>query len=301
MVVERQSPTATLLQTGEVLVTGGDGYYQQNGSSCERYDPRRGTWSSTGSLLTGRMGHTATLLPSGKVLVVGGQAWSYRGWQAIETAELYDPATGAWTATGGLATRRGYHTATLLPSGKVLVAGGYDYQYDYTGAAVITYLAVTEIYDPATGTWTAAGLLATPRACHTATALGTGKVLIAGGNPGTGALASAELFDPATGVWSVTGSLATARQDHVAALLPNGKILVASGLAGDPANQGSYLSSAELFDPSLGTWSPTGSLWQPRWMATATGLDSGKLLVAGGQYWDNTASNFVYLRTAELY
>ena len=114
------------------------------------------------------------------------------------------------------------HTATLLPNGKVLVAGGYN-----SG-----YLTSAELYDPASGSWSATGSLNTARQAHTATLLPNGKVLVAGGDNGSGYLTSAELYDPASGSWSATGSLNTARYFHTATLLPNGKVLVAGGLNG---------------------------------------------------------------------
>jgi hypothetical protein len=122
------------------------------------------------------------LLPNGKVLVAGGDGSS--GYLA--SAELYDPATGIWMATGSLSTARYDHTATLLPNGKILVAGGYN------GG----YLASAELYNPANGTWTATGSLGTARELHTATLLPNGMVLVAGGyNFSSGSLASAELYD----------------------------------------------------------------------------------------------------------
>ena len=114
-----------------------------------------------------------------RVLVTGGYNGSY-----IASAEIYDPATGAWTATGSMATPRGGHSATRLADGRVLVAGGSN------GSA---FVASAEIYDPATGTWTATGSMATPRYGHTATRLADGRVLVAGG-VSRHYLASAELF-----------------------------------------------------------------------------------------------------------
>ncbi len=183
---------------------------------------------------------------------------------------LVRPAAAApfkWENTGSLTTTRQFHTATLLPNGKVLVAGGWNYP-GYTN-----YLASAELYDPATGTWTATGSMAAARTNHTATLLPTGQVLVAGGIASAGTLASAELYDPATGTWTTTGSLTTARWSHTATLLPNGKVLVAGGGYGD---------SAELYDPATGSWTATGSLAQTRQSHTATLLPNGMVLVAGG-------------------
>ncbi|HBA61871.1 MAG TPA: hypothetical protein DCZ92_13875 [Elusimicrobia bacterium] len=192
---------------------------------------------------------------------------------------LVDPV---WTAAGAgsLATARFAHTATLLPDGKVLVAGG-------SGAAA---LLTAEVYDPAAGTWSATGPLATARYGHTATLLPNGKVLVVGGYTGASELLSAELYDPAAGTWSATGSLATARSYHTATLLPNGKVLVAGG------NVGTELFTAELYDPATGIWSVTGSLATARRDCTATLLPNGKVLVAGG-FGGGTPE----LLTAELY
>jgi Galactose oxidase, central domain/Kelch motif len=253
--------TATLLTNGQVLVAGG--YY--NLSSAELYDPVTGDWTATGSLVTGRAGHTATLLPNGKVLVAGGANYNGSNYVTLASAELYDPATGHWTATGGLNTARDGHTATLLPNGKVLVAG-------YSSA---------ELYDPAAGHWTATGNLGTARTGHTATLLPNGKVLVVGGGD-----IRAELYDPVTGVWTYTGSLGTARAGHTATLLPNGKVLVVGGNSG--------VSFAELYDPTTGAWSPTGSLGANGPLDhTATLLANGQVLVAGGFYYGDFGSVMV--------
>jgi uncharacterized delta-60 repeat protein len=182
---------------------------------------------------------------------------------------VVDPS---FSATGSLATARFYHSATLLPNGKVLIAGGYN----------AGYLTSAELYDPTSGTFSATGSLGAARYGHTATLLPNGKVLIAGGSPnGT----SAELYDPASGTFSATGSLTTARSFPTATLLPNGKVLLAGG----------YTSSAELYDPASGTFSATGSMSSARAWHTATLLPNGKVLVAGG------AGGGLYLSSAELY
>ena len=144
-----------------------------------------------------------------------------------------DPTGGSWTATGSMGTTRYSHTATLLPSGQVLVAGGY------AGRS----LSSAELYDPTSGTWTATGSMGIGRYDHTATLLPSGKVLVTGGTNGAYAIwRSAELYDPATGLWTATVSMSTKRISHTATLLPSGKVLVSGGYN----NADRYLSSAEL-------------------------------------------------------
>ena len=145
---------------------------------------------------------------------------------------------GIWTATDDLGTPRTYHTATLLPNGEVLVAGG-------TSNDLITSLASAELYDPIARTWTATGSMTTARGIHTATLLPSGQVLVAGGFDGFDHLASSELYDPATGMWTTTGSMTTARSIHTATLLPSGQVLVAGGEAGLLSLS---LTSAELYE-----------------------------------------------------
>ena len=196
---------------------------------------------------------------------------------------LVDPG---WTTVGSMTTARYSHTATLLPSGKVLVAGGWN---NSSGG----FLASAELYDPVAGTWSTTGSLSTARYGHTATLLPSGKVLVAAGTGASGLFASAEVYDPSAGTWSSTGSLSTARVDHTATLLLSGKVLVAGG-EGSSYNS---LASAELYDPSAGTWSSTGSLFVAREQHTATLLPSGEVLVAGGF----NAGSGKAVASAELY
>jgi Galactose oxidase, central domain/Kelch motif len=190
--------TATLLQNGKVLVAGGQNAADYSEFSTELYDPTTGTWSVTGRLNTARSWHTATLLPNGNVLVAGA-CNDGTHCATNSSAELYIPATGTWSVTGELKRPRFDHTATLLPDGQVLIAGGDHIDFLSGGTTVI--LNSSEIYNPATGHWKNAGKLNSPRAFHAATLLSDGKVLVVGGFDGKSVrqreyLRSAELYDP---------------------------------------------------------------------------------------------------------
>ena len=193
---------------------------------------------------------------------------------------------GTFSPTGSMETARSSPTATALPDGRVLIAGGASGQAESSVA-----LASAELYDPATGTFSPTGSLATARGLHTATLLPDGRVLIAGGNDGSEVLASAELYDPATGKFSPTGPLATARDSHTATALSDGRVLIAAGYDGTRTR----FASAELYDPTTGKFSPTGSLATARNGHTATLLSGGRVLITGG--YDGSG----YSVSAELY
>jgi N-acetylneuraminic acid mutarotase len=187
-------------------------------------------------------------------------------------------ATGAWAATGNMVAAREGATATLLPNGEVLVAGGVN--------ASATFLASAELYNPNTGTWQATGSMSTARSGAAATLLPDGQVLVVAGSNTYGYLASAELYNPATGTWQATGSLATPEAGATATLLPDGDVLVAGGATEASLAGGDFiftsLANAELYNPATGTWQTTTSMNIPRFGATATLLANGTVLVAGG-------------------
>jgi len=234
------------------------------------------TWTPTGSMAVARVGHTATLLPDGDVLIVGGSSTT--------TTELYHPATGTFTPTGSTLVPHGQgSTATRLTDGRVLIVGGH-------GAPTFA-----EIYHPASQTFTSAGRLNRPETGHTATLLLDGRVLIAGGGgprfcfdfPGD---ASAELYDPATNTFSLTGSLSTVRCIPTATLLPDGRVLIAGGQLTTSPGFSVCLKSAELYDPSTGTFSVTGTMSVERCAPEVSVLDDGEVLILGG-----------FQRSAELF
>ena len=202
---------------------------------------------------------------------------------------LCDSTQGAcWTTKGPLTAPRAQHTATLLPNGQVLLAGGTP-----DGSA--------ELYDPVTGTSVATGTMNVVRYTPTAVRLPSGQVLIAGGwnhgpGPDSSWLTNSELYDPGTGKWMLTGSLHTGRNRHTMTLLTNGTVLVAGGV--HPV--GGSINSAEIYDPASGLWTVTGSLTDSRYNHTATLLPDGRVLVAGGiratvpPPWAEVASAEIY-------
>ena len=286
--------TATLLPNNKVLVAYGSNsssYTEAAGyvglSSIEVYDAGAGTFTEIyGDDGLGIYGHTATLLQNGTVLLTGGfinDFWDYGPSTSSNGAGLYDSATGVLSGTGNMTASRGGHTATLLAEGKVLIAGGAD--TDPTG----TGLASAELYDPGTGTFTQTGSMAVGRYLHTATLLQSGKVLIVGGalTSTSDPVATAEVYDPATGIFTMTGAMKTAREQHTATLLADGRVLILGGTTS--AGVGDPTATAEVYDPSTGSFSVTGSMAEARTYHTATLLPSGKVLVAGGGDENSTA------------
>ncbi len=180
---------------------------------------------------------------------------------------------GTWSAAGSLAEARGGHTATLLPSGRVLVAGGLTYYYYGTDSA--------ELFDPGSGAWASTGLMTTARGYHTATPLDSGEVLVAGGMTDYYTERSAELYDGTTGRWTATGSMAIARVAHAAVRLPSGRVLVTGGDDGSRP-----VASAEVYDPATRRWTVAASMAQARTGHAAVLLPSGRALVVGG--WSAT-------------
>ena len=245
--------------------------------------PRQGL-SNVGNMTTPRADATATLLLNGHVLIAGGLGATGL---AVASAELYDPATGTFTATGSMTAPRNHHTAVLLHDGRVLIVGGAD--------------VTAEIYDPAPGKFTATGNMTTARTSATATLLGaTAKydVLVAGGVGAVGApTRSTELFDPQKGTFTATGAMSVGRVGDTATLLNTGDVLIAGGGCGGCSASGytDTLATAELYSPSTGKFRSTGSLRTPRTNATATPLADGRILIVGG------SNGAKYVGQAEVY
>jgi WD40 repeat protein len=327
-----QGATSTLLADGRVLVTGGRNGSVTPGSlsSAEIYDPATGQWTKTGPMARAHSGHTATLLKDGRVLIVAGCdthataeiydpatgkfspaakvavdstcastatlladgrvliAGGYGVSSASKLAELFDPATGKFTRTGSLHTARGDAQAALLPDSRVLVIGGDQ----ATNTPSEVDLDSAEIYDPATGKFSEAGKMETPRTDFSATLLTNGKVLVAGGEDinaaGPAFFDSAELYDPATGQFSPTGSMTVGRSNASAvdwgslytSLLADGRALFAGGADLQSATE---RATAEIYDPATGKFSATTSPPPDKspYGIPAVTLKDGRVLIPG--------------------
>jgi hypothetical protein len=203
------------------------------------------------------------------VLVVGGMAGGGGG---IASIEMFNPLDNSIRQAGSLATPRASHTTTLLPDGRVLIAGGYNGDY----------LASVEIFDPETGELHSGGTLSEARSGQTATMLSDGRILFAGGvGRGWTFLRTAELYDPATGRSETVGSMSVPRESHTATLLADGRVLIAGGHAGRRENMVVY-SSAEIFSPRSRSFEGVGDLATARHKHDAIRLADGRVLVIGG-------------------
>lgn len=335
MHVGRIEQSATLLPDGRILVVGGKNSLDKGVgvpnplTSAEIYDPVARTWARTGEMTEARFGHTATLLEGdacrqpnqppaswcGKVLVVGGVSKEL-GREPIASAELYDPASGTWSSAGSLPQPRANHTASMMPDGRVLVAGGLT---SGEGVGAQSNNSVL-MYDAATNSWSPGPPMGTPRMIHTATTLQSGQVLVVGGFSGDygQSVKSAELFDPLKNEWRVAGLAVEARAGHTATLLPSGFVVVAGGgpIYEDPRTRLDSLPSAEVYDPSANSWSAVRTLNTARGAAAAVALDGpacrsgsapkycGATLVMGGMTTSsdpNPKNSPVAVASAELY
>jgi len=258
------------LSDGTVLLAGGadvtyDGtyYHAKDTRTAELYLPATSSFIATGSMAKARLMHTATLMFTGSVLVVGGHNDDPTQPDPGATAEVYNPTLHLFLPAGGLAVPRYWgHTATLLPNGKVLVAGGASC------ATPCAALASAELYDPATNKFSPTGPMLRARSFHAAVTLRDGRVLIVGGfDPASDArIASAELYDPVTNRFSAAASMNTARIQPSAVMLRDGRVLVSDI---------STIGTLDIYDPATGIFQVHGS----GVFGFAIALNNGKVLL----------------------
>ena len=278
MTMARWGHRATRLRDGRILITGGSSVAARSDSVAvaEIYDPASRSFTRTGEMNVTRFAHSATLLGDGTVLVAGGIGGGTPR-QALNSAELYDPATGTFTPVGGMLTPQFMQAATLLHNGKVLIAGGQ------ASMATVT-VAGAELYDPATRSFAATGGYSAPNSLWprvqgpvwpAATQLLDGTVLLSGNNP-------ADLYEPLSGTFRIADHMRSGEYKygiywHTSTLLAAGNVLIAGG-----TDDMVRVASAELYDYASGTFTATGKMNQTRAAHTATLMSDGRVLIAGG-------------------
>ncbi|MDQ6615223.1 MAG: hypothetical protein M3083_10855 [Actinomycetota bacterium] len=184
---------------------------------------------------------------------------------------------GSWSPIAAMPTSRGTATAVVLRSGQVLVAGG--------GVGAIP-LAGAELFDPDSRQWRSTGSMVEARRGHRAVVLADGHVLVVGGIAQGRLLASAEIFDSAIGSWKPVAAMAIPRLGFSLSLMGDGRVLAAGGITSTAADGSADairpLSSAEIYDPAAARWMAAPSMEVGRFDHTATVLDDGRVLIAGG-------------------
>ena len=193
----------------------------------------------------------------------------------------------SFTSTGGMETARQAHAAIVLRDGRVLVVGGRTALGGFRTGGNKVYDS-SELYDPATGTWSTTGSMTHKRSTHTVTLLQDGRVLAVGTK---GKKTTPEVFDSSADAWSLTGEMIASRGEHTATLLGDGTVLVTGGRTATLQ----YLRAAEVYDPATNAWTETATMADERAFHTSTLLESGKVLVVGSDV------TLTLLDTAELY
>ncbi len=264
--VARSAACAANLKDGSVLITGGHG---ANGTlgSAEVFSAKGGS-KAVGPMANPRENHACAALADGRVVVAGGTTL---GGGTTNSAEIFDPATGAWKPAGPMTVPRSGAAAVGISNGRVLIAGG-----ESNGVATATL----EIFNPATNSFAAvAAHLSSPRMRHASVALKDGRVLIAGGSDGKNALDSIDVFDPATGAVSGLGKRLSIPRDGLSATqLLDGRIFFAGGSDGKQES-----ASAEIYNPKTGALAPAASMSVPRAGHVAIRVpNNNSVMIAGG-------------------
>ncbi len=285
--VIRRGGTATTLPNGLILLAGGE-FGQSDAASftASLFDPASQTVAETNHLTVARSDHTATLLDDGRVLILGGRHYPGNGSPvanqsvvALDSAEIYDPATGTFAEIGPMNVPRAGHTATRLPDGTVLITGGYS----TTQTGRLSMPTAAEIFDPGSDTFRLIGSMVSPRGHHTATVLQDGQVLLVGGADRYGPrgerlsyTGAAEVFDPKTETFTRVDPLVTERAGHSATLLPDGRVLIIGG-----ANERGGPLTTEVYDPDTHRFErgPTATVAHQATVAPL--LADGRVLAAG--------------------
>jgi hypothetical protein len=250
--------------------------YQMLLASGESYNEATGAVTIGPQSFVPHVQHAQVLSPSGDQVTFGGQTCTDANCTTISPTAAGESTITAYndfSAVNSMDTARAYHTATLLPDGTILVAGGQN--------APTTPLASATVYSPTLGVFTDVGPMSLPRSNHTATLMTNGRVLVAGGftnSVSTGPTNVAEIYYPNTKIFVPTAPMITARANHTATLMPDGTVIVLGG----QSTSGTSLSAAEVYSSTAVAWSSLAAMPTALAYHTATLLQDGRLLVIGG-------------------
>lgn len=236
--------------------------------------------SPTGNMTVVRMQHQAQPLMTGKIIAFGGITGTGTGFITHKSAELYNPTTGQWTATGSMSIPRTKFASAQLMDGKILAIGGDTNNMWYD-------VASCELYDPLNGTWSPTGNLTASKLGHEAVVLGDGKVLIAGGLPIGN---NAQIYDPVLGTWTNTSNMNISRGLYINLVrLADGKILASGG------ENSNGINNAEIYNPITDTWTLVpNTMVGERYSHATIVLDNTSVLLIG-------SSDFTHNKTSEIY
>lgn len=294
MTSPRALTAAVELSDGRVLLAGGVDNTGAVIATAEVYEPATGTFTATSPMSRPRALHSATLLADGRVLVVGGTTSLADALSAIagsqDSTEIWNPATGNWSAAATMSDRLLGPGLTTLQNGRVLMSGGFDIDIVVVFPVPVGAIARCQLYDPGTNSWSGAAAMNAPRMAHglNALCLGDGRVLVTGGvtsgpDPTTAsALDSSEIYAPGANAWTTLPAMATPRTLHSATALPSGKVLIAGGASGT-ISAPVELASVQELDLATRTWRTLPPLRAARAAHSAVLTSDGLVVLFGGQ------------------
>ncbi|MBX3464935.1 MAG: hypothetical protein KF830_17340 [Planctomycetes bacterium] len=298
---------AVRLADDRVLVIGGANAASVIVPSCEIYDPTTNSFTPTGSMATGRILHAACRLADGRVMVAGGASAidiANLTVTALSSVEIWNPATGTWSAGNAIGGARIAPALTLLSNNQVMVSGGVQIAYFLGLPISATTQTAVQRWNPGTGTWTSGPNMSQARSFHhgNQVTLADGRVLMTGGTfvPGLTQVGSAypingaEIYNPVSNSWT-TANMASARGLHTATRLSDGRVVVCGGAQGTldvPVS----IANVEVFQPATNTWSPAPPLTSPRAGHSGHLLPDGTLVLFGGQGAAGTTNTIETLR-----
>jgi N-acetylneuraminic acid mutarotase len=304
MVTPRALHAAATLNDGRVLFTGGVDGLGAVTTACEVYDPIANTFTAVAPLPGLRAGHAAATLPDGRVMVVGGTTnftdLTTAITAALNTTEIWNPATNAWTAGPAIGGRRIVPSLSRLGNGRMLVAGGIEVTLLFGIPIALTSTNKAQLYNPATNAWTNAANMPIGRAYHqdNQVTLADGRVLLSGGvlvpdllNAANAAsIANADAYNSPTNTWTAT-TMSHARTGHAAVRLANGDVIVTGGAEG-LVSAAVPLAAIARFVPATNTWADFGAMTTARVGHASVLLPDGMLVLVGGAGTTNEAMHF---------